>query len=368
MQADTRSVSITVHLNHLRHNLAEARRLSVVNGNSSKLLATVKADAYGHGAIAVAKALTSSVDTRENADGFAVVTLAEAMEIRDAGITSPILLLQGPQRVEDFELISAADVWPVIHDLEQLEWIETHPKRSTLSAWLKVDTGMGRLGVSPAQAIEILQSENGINWVGVMSHFASADETSNNFTLSQIDAFNRVQAVAGDLQFSLANSAAVLAWPQSIRDWARPGIMLYGSNPLEKSLPEGITLKPVMTVTAPLISVKHLAAGCGIGYGQSWHCPEDMPVGFVGIGYADGVPRVLDANASVKIDGVSCSVIGRVSMDSIAVDLRNVANPRRMMSAELWGNNAAINSLAASAGTISYELMTSIRGRRSYQA
>jgi len=109
MQADIRSVSITVHLNHLRHNLAEARRLSVVNGNSSKLLATVKADAYGHGAIAVAKALTSSVDTRENADGFAVVTLAEAMEIRDAGITSPILLLQGPQRVEDFELISAAD-------------------------------------------------------------------------------------------------------------------------------------------------------------------------------------------------------------------------------------------------------------------
>ncbi len=361
-QTDPRSVTITIHLNHLRHNLAVARRLS----GASKLFATVKADAYGHGAVAVAEALSSSLDTRENADGFAVVTLGEALELRHAGITVPILVLQGPRTISEFEAIAAAKLWPVIHDLEQLEWFETYPRRSMIPAWLKVDTGMGRLGLAPSQAVEVLQSETGIKWIGVMSHFASADETKNDFTLKQIESYNDVQAVAGDLDHSLANSAAILAWPKSIRDWARPGIMLYGSNPLDAQLPDGVELKPAMTVTAPLVSVKHYAAGSGIGYAQTWRCPEDMAVGYVGAGYRDGVPRVLDQSASVVIEGVRCPVIGRVSMDSMAVDLRALAHPRRMMRVELWGNNAAINSLAASAGTISYELLTRIRGERHY--
>jgi len=361
-QTDTRSVAIVVHQNHLRHNLAVARRLS----GSSKLFATVKADAYGHGAVAVAEALSSSSDTRENADGFAVVTLGEALELREAGINAPILLLQGPQTLSECDAIADARLWPVIHDLEQLEWFETHPRRSTISAWLKVDTGMGRLGLAPSQAVEVLQSDTGIRWMGVMSHFASADETSNDFTLKQIDSYSAVQAVAADLAHSLANSAAILAWPQSIRDWARPGIMLYGSNPLDAQLPEGVELKPAMTVTAPVVSVKHHAAGSGIGYAQSWFCPEDMAVGYVGAGYGDGVPRVLDKSANVIVDGVRCPIIGRVSMDSFAIDLRALAHPRRMMKAELWGNNAAINSFAAAADTISYELLTGIRGERRY--
>lgn len=359
---DLRSVTITVHQDHLRHNLSVARRLS----GSSKVFATIKADAYGHGAVAVAETLTTSSDTRENADGFAVVTLGEAMELRDAGISAPILLLQGPQHRSDCDLIAAADLWPVIHDLEQLEWFETHPQRSTSSAWLKVDTGMGRLGLAQSQAVELLQSDTGISWMGVMSHFACADETRNDFTLKQIESFDAVQAVAGDLEHSLANSAAILAWPQSIRNWARPGIMLYGSNPLDTQLPDGVELKPAMTVTAPLVSVKHYAAGSGIGYAQAWRCPEDMAVGYVGAGYRDGIPRVLDSDASVIIEGVRCPIVGRVSMDSFAVDLRGLAAPRRLMDAELWGNNAAINSLAASAGTISYELLTRIRGERHY--
>ena len=361
-QTDPRSVAIVVYPNHLRHNLAVARRLS----GSSKLFATVKADAYGHGAVAVAEALSSSSDTRENADGFAVVTLGEAMELREAGISAPLLLLQGPQTISECDAIADARLWPVIHDLEQLEWFETHPRRSTTSAWLKVDTGMGRLGLAPSQAVEVLQSGTGIRWMGVMSHFASADETRNDFTLKQIDSYSAVQAVAADLSHSLANSAAILAWPQSIRDWARPGIMLYGSNPLDVQLPEGVELKPAMTVTAPVVSVKHHAAGSGIGYAQTWHCPEDMAVGYVGAGYRDGVPRVFDKSASVIVDGVRCPIIGRVSMDSFAIDLRALAHPRRMMTAELWGNNAAINSFAAAADTISYELLTGIRGERRY--
>ena len=152
-QTDPRSVAIVVHKNHLRHNLAVARRLS----GSSKLFATVKADAYGHGAVAVAEALSNSSDTRENADGFAVATLGEAVELRDAGIGAPILLLQGPQTFGECDAIAEARLWPVIHDLEQLEWFETHPRRSTVPAWLKVDSGMGRLGLAPAQAVEVLQ-------------------------------------------------------------------------------------------------------------------------------------------------------------------------------------------------------------------
>jgi len=375
-ERNLRSVRIHIDLAAIRANMATARACS----GGSRQFATIKADAYGHGAIAVAHALSPSAATQDQgenasspqqinngyADGFAVVTVDEALELRHSGIRQPILVLQGPQSKDACAEMKRRELWPVIHDMQQYAWYRQCPERHHLNAWLKVDTGMGRLGVQPSEAEELLSRDEGIQWHGMLSHFACSDEVDNPFTSAQIETFGKI-APDRVMQRSLANSSAVLAWPAARSDWARPGIMLYGCNPLDRALPEGVTLAPAMTVTAPLISVKRLAAGSGIGYAQSYHCPEDMPVGYVALGYRDGIPRVLDDSASLTIAGCRCPVIGRVSMDSLAVDLRSVPSAKPGDSVEFWGKSASIDSLARAAGTINYELLTSIRGKREYQ-
>ena len=364
---DVRSVDIHIDLSAIRTNLAMARRCS----NGSKLFATIKADAYGHGAVPVARALsTMATDSQlsarqELADGFAVVTVDEALELRQADIHLPILVLQGPQHADAVATMKHHDLWPVIHDLQQYDWYRRSVERGSLNAWLKVDTGMGRLGVRPCEAEKILASKDGVRWHGLLTHFACADEKENRFTVQQIDTFNRVRHKQA-LQRSMANSSGVLAWPDARCDWARPGIMLYGCNPLDRALPQGVMLRPAMSVTAPLISVKTMSGGSGIGYAQSYQCPEDMPVGYVALGYRDGIPRVLDRHATVNVNGQACPVIGRVSMDSMAVDLRPIPTAAPGDQAEIWGQKASIDALASAAGTINYELLTSIRGTRHY--
>jgi alanine racemase len=224
-----------------------------------------------------------------------------------------------------------------------------------LNAWLKVDTGMGRLGVSIEDANRVLHADHGVNWIGLMTHFACADEPDNPYTKQQLSKFNQVNIREGMFK-SLANSAATLAWPNPHKDWVRPGVMLYGCNPLDRKLPEGVTLVPAMTVEAPLISIKTLPAGAGVGFAQSWHCPESMPVAYVALGFRDGLPRVLDNKAVVSINGQLCPIIGRVSMDSIAIDLRGVSDIKPGTRAQIWGETADIEQLAISAGTINYEL------------
>jgi len=369
-----RSVSITIDLSAIRNNVATARRLS----SGAKLFATVKADAYGHGAIPVAHALSaSSANQKETtettsiaqsdyfADGFAVVTIDEALELRRSGITESLLILQGPQSADAYAEMHHNKLWPVIHDMTQYESLLKFRERHSLPAWLKVDSGMGRLGVSVEEANGILRADNDIDWIGLMTHFACADETNNDFTLKQYERFKQVIIKRG-MKKSLANSAAVLSWPQVHEDWVRPGIMLYGCNPLDIQLPEGIRLQHAMTVEAPLISTKTLAAGSGIGYAQRWHCPEDMPVGLVGLGYRDGVPRVLNDTASVAINGTRCRIIGRVSMDSFAVDLRPVGLVETGSRVQIWGEASPVDVLASAADTVNYELLTSIRGCRHY--
>lgn len=372
---DRRSVTITVNLGALRENLATARVLS----QGSRQFAVIKADAYGHGAVAVAHALSPSAARRQYgepavassepedrvADGFAVVTLDEALELRQSGIRQPVLVLQGPQTPDAASQMLRHELWPVIHDEHQHAWFRKHTGRDKLRAWLKVDTGMGRLGFTPAQANQILATREGIVWSGLMTHFACADETSNVFTEQQLDAFRSVHSEIA-LERSLANSAAILAWPATRADWARPGIMLYGCNPLDRPVSETVVLAPVMTVQAPMISVKRMQQGAGIGYAQTWKCPADMPVGYAGMGYRDGVPRALDNTAQVAVRGVLCPVIGRVSMDSIAIDLRQVPEAQVGESVELFGETAPVDKLAEAAGTISYELLTSVRGKRIY--
>ncbi|MBX2879867.1 MAG: alanine racemase [Granulosicoccus sp.] len=378
-KAGCRSVSITIDLSAISANLATARRLS----GGTKLFATVKADAYGHGAVQVATALSAAesmhsisqgssqpidhcaVSKDGYADGFAVVTIDEAIELRQAGIAQPILVLQGPQARDDCDELVHYKLWPVIHDRHQLSWFNQNKNVSKLDSWLKVDSGMGRLGVLPAEAELILAKTSQIRWRGLLTHFACADETENPYTEKQIDTFFGIHTTR-KLERSLANSAAVLAWPRAHADWSRPGIMLYGHNPLDRPLPDGVKLHPAMSVRAPLISVKHLPAGSGIGYGQSWHCPEDMPIGYVALGYRDGLPRVLAEGATVTIGGVVCPIVGRVSMDSVAVDLRQCPSVEPGAMAEFWGSDTPIDTLAKAAGTINYELLTAIRGQMEY--
>lgn len=348
-----RSVSVSVNLEAIRHNLEVARRLS-----GGRLFAVVKADAYGHGAVPVARAL-------DQADGFAVVALDEAMALREAGIRQPILLLQGPQQSVDCRVLARHAIWPVLHDEQQIAWYRRQADSVAIPAWLKVDTGMGRLGVTPQRARDLLAVTDGIRWMGLISHLACADQPGNPHTREQIRVFDELPK--GPWVRSLANSAAVLAWPSTRYDWARPGLMLYGCNPLEVALPAGVGLQPAMQVVAPLISVKQKQAGETVGYACRWRCPEAMPVGLVAIGYGDGLPRVLDETACVRLAGHECRIIGRVSMDSIAVDLRGAGDVAPGASVTIWGDGLPAERLARAAGTISYELLTGIRGRREYR-
>lgn len=341
-------------LTALRHNLDVARTLS----KDQKLFAVVKADAYGHGAVPVAKALV-------DADGFAVVTVQEALELRQAGIDKPVLVLQGPQSAGEIGEFTEHELWPVIHCEQQLCWIDASPADKPLSAWLKIDSGMGRLGFLPHTLDKVHGKHRNVNWVGVMTHFSSADELDNTATQKQIDCFLKA-CDQFSLPKSLANSAGLLAWPDSAAEWARPGIMLYGCDPVAGGCTNGASLRPAMRVSAPLISRKTYPAGAAIGYAGKFVCPEQMDVGYVAIGYGDGLPRVLDPSASVLIGAHRCCILGRVSMDSIAVDLRGTDGVDVGSEVVLWGPEHPVEHMAKAAGTISYEILTGIKGTRHY--
>ena len=349
-----RSVQITVHLDAIAHNYQWLQSKS-----GSKTFAIVKADAYGHGAEGVASYLSSF------ADGFAVVTVGEGVGLRDAGVTQPILILQGPQDDTDIDAIYQNGLWPALHDEAQIAQVLVHRNALDIEPWLKVDTGMGRLGVTLNSA-EIHLHQNQLRWRGVLSHLASADETDNSFTQDQSDRLRELLS-AFKLESSLANSAGVLVWPDTARQWSRVGIGLYGRHPVESITAEECGLKPAMTVQAPIVAIKTIKAGQTIGYAQTYRCSEDVPVAYAAIGYADGLPRVLDSSADVQIQGVRCPIIGRVSMDSIAIDCRNLPNPPALGElVTLWGAGQPVERLAKAAGTISYELLTNVRGRRIY--
>ncbi len=360
MSLRARSVELSISRSALRHNFAQAKALAA----GQKVMAVVKANAYGHGAVEVAATLNE-------ADGFAVVCLAEAQVLRDAGVKQPVLILQGPQSLGECKEMQRLDLWPVIHDTAQLTWYANSPFAQTLSAWLKVDTGMGRLGFNVSQASEILAQSDGINWFGVLSHLACADAPPNKHINEQVQHF--AQVVRGrSLHSSLANSAAVIASPQTKSEWVRPGIMLYGNNPIASEVGGeamsigSVNLKPVMRATAPLLSRKSMPSGASIGYSQLYSVPEPMDIGLLAVGYGDGLPRVLDESASVQLHGVKCPIVGRVSMDSIAIDLRECPQAVTGDRAILWGPEHDVGILASAAGTIAYELFTSIRGHLKY--
>lgn len=336
----------------LRHNYRLAREVS-----GAKTLAVVKADAYGHGAVRCAEAL------EDEANGFAVACIEEALQLRAAGIRKPILLLEGFFEADELELIQAHDFWTVVHANWQLDAIERASLRKPLTVWLKLDSGMHRVGLHPAEyrdAYQRLKASGKVEKIVLMSHFARADELDCASSAEQVAVFEQARAGFGD-EVSLRNSPALLGWPQVPSDWVRPGIMLYGATPFEQAHPLADRLKPVMTLESKVISVRELPAGQPVGYGARFVTERPTRVGVVAMGYADGYPRHAPTGTPVVIDGQPSRLIGRVSMDMLTVDLTDLPQAGLGSRVELWGKQVLASDVAAQAATIPYQIFCNLR-------
>ncbi|PKO54004.1 MAG: alanine racemase [Betaproteobacteria bacterium HGW-Betaproteobacteria-20] len=353
-----------IRLDAFRHNYQLARQT-----HGGRALAVIKANAYGHGAVQCAQAVSN------DADGFAVACLEEALQLRQAGIKNSILLLEGFFEAVELPDIVVNDLWIVVHAIWQVEILLAAKLVKPLQVWLKLDSGMHRVGLSPAeyaQAFMQLSGHANVEKIVLMSHFANADNLSSAHTLQQIAVFQ--QAITGiehsggvtdtnHTEYSLANSAAILGWPQTKADWSRPGIMLYGANPLRSS---DINLRPVMQLTSQIISIRNIKKGESIGYGSLFTAQRDSVVGVVACGYADGYPRSAGNGTPAAVDGKRTQLIGRVSMDMLFVDLTDItqakmASPKIGSIVELWGDQVPANDVATAAGTIAYELFCNVK-------
>ena len=346
-----------IRLDAFRHNYRLAKKL-----HGGRALAVIKANAYGHGAVQCAHAIA------DEADGFAVAAIEEALTLRAAGITAPILLLEGFFESAELPEIEANNLWIVVHHLWQVEALMAARLHSPLTVWLKMDSGMHRVGLAPEvyrQAYERLKQHPNVAHIVLMSHFACADEPGSNYTVRQIQAFHT--AIAGiSAPVSLTNSAGVLGWPGAYADWARPGIMLYGANPFAGQagsfgMPVDERLRPVMQLESALISVRTLTAGEALGYGGIFVAEQPTRVGVVACGYADGYPRVAPMGTAVAVDGKLTRVIGRVSMDMLTVDLTDLPAANLGSRVELWGDQVPVSEIAERAGTIAYELLCNVK-------
>ena len=341
-----------IDLQALRHNYRLARALG-----GGKALAVVKADAYGHGAVACARAL------EEEADGFGVACIEEALELRAAGIAKPILLLEGFFEADELPLIVAHDLWCVVQAQWQIEAIEQASLAAPLTVWLKLDSGMHRLGLSPQEyraAWQRLQSLPQVRGLVAISHFARADELDCERTTGQAQLF--AQTVEGlSQQTSLSNSPALLGWEQVRADWARPGLMLYGATPFGAAQVNADQLRPVMTVESKVIGVRELGAGEPVGYGARFVTSRPTRVGVVAMGYADGYPQFAPNGTPVMIDGKAGQLIGRVSMDMLTVDLTDHQQAGLGSRVELWGDHVPVSLLATHSDSSAYRLLCGLK-------
>lgn len=349
-----------IDLDAFVHNYRHARRLG-----GGRALAGIKADAYGHGAVPCARALDGE------ADGFGVAAIEEALELREAGIRAPILLLEGFFEAAELALIEQHDLWTVVASPWQVEALERHRPAKPLDAWVKLDSGMHRLGLSPAEfadAWQRLRTLEGIGGMVAMTHFARADELGEARTDEQLDAFD--QALAGlptGAPASVANSAGLLAWPRARLEWVRPGLMLYGTHMLDAPCAETDALRPVMRLESAVIAVRELAAGEPIGYGGGFVTERPTRVGVVAMGYADGYVQYAPAGTPVLVDGSRSRLIGRVSMDMLTVDLTGLPQAGVGTKVELWGPGLPVAEVAAAAGSSPYRLLSGLkRVRREY--
>ena len=347
-----RPIRVRIDSAALRHNLAAARR----RAPRSRICAVVKANAYGHGLARAARALAA-------AEGLALIELEAALELRRSGERRPIMLLQGFFSPDELEPIATHGLTTVVHHLEQLAMLEKArlPKRIAVVA--KLNSGMNRLGV-PAEdvrgVLERLRDCPNAGVTALMTHFADAD--GKRGVRGQLERFEAATA-AVDLPKSLANSAALLRYPETHKDWVRPGIMLYGCSPFPDESAAALGLKPAMTLESELIAVRSLSAGDGVGYGGTFAASGPMRVGVVACGYADGYPRHAPTGTPILVRGKRTRTLGRVAMDVLFADLTGIPEAAVGSAVTLWGEGLSADEVAASAGTVSYELLCAISQR-----
>jgi len=345
-----RPIRATISSAALKHNLEIARR----HAGGSKIWAVIKANGYGHGLMRVAKAL-------EAADGFALLDFVDALRLRAAGIDKPILMLEGYFSPQDLPVLEKYALTPVIHTVEQIEMLKTTDLGGQIDAYLKVNSGMNRLGFSPDNVLlgwNSLQENPQIRAVTLMTHFADADGPSG--VRAQLDWFNKITH-SMNAPRCLANSAALLRFSQETRAaWVRPGIMLYGCSPFPQESAQALGLKPAMTLTSELIGLQQLQAGERVGYGFSYETVGEMTVGVIACGYADGYPRHAPAGTPVLVAGQRARIVGRVSMDMICADVTDIEQARVGAPVTLWGEGLSADEVAAHAGTLSYELLCAL--------
>lgn len=344
-----------IDLSAIQHNFRQVKRLAP----HSQVISMIKSDAYGHGMVDVARCLSDS-------DAFGVSVIEEALALREAGITQRIILMTGVLTLEEMQLCVANQIEIVVHQREHLELLRALDGEQVIAVWPKVDVAMHRLGFEPEDFAEVYEALTRIPAVKqpivLMSHLPNADKIGDNSTHQHIEAFDRVVS-AIQAPSSIAKSAGLLAWPQSLHDWVRPGIMLYGISPLPGQTGAQLQLKPAMSLHAKVVAVRHLRAGDPVSYGGIWRCPEDMTVAIVGIGYSDGYPRHAKNGTTVLVEGHRCQIVGRVCMDMLTVDCRNYPAVKLGDHVTLWGDGLPIEWVAEAADTIAYELICRVSNR-----
>ncbi len=346
-----RPIKAIISIDAMAHNLRVAREYA----GSAKLMAVVKANAYGHGLSRAIRALSA-------ADGFAVLTVEEAANLRQMGMQHPILLLEGVYSADELHTCGELDLWPMIHCAQQLDWLQ-QPRARPLNIFLKLDSGMHRLGFALDELDAVLDRLNatpGIASITLMTHFAQADEAAG--IAQPLQAFQS-RIVDTNLSWSTANSATLLRYPSARGDWVRPGIMLYGASPFADISAAELGLKPAMSLTSEIIGVQTLQQGDGVGYGFLYRAQQPMRIGIVACGYADGYPRHAPTGTPILVNGQRTQTLGRVSMDMLSVDLSEIPSAHIGSAVLLWGEGLPVEDVAKAAGTISYELLCALAPR-----
>lgn len=343
----SRPLKALIHTSALVNNLLVARQAAP----TAKIISVIKANGYGHGMLRVARAL-------EDSDAFAVLTIDEAVRLREAGIAQPILLLEGVFEPDELRIVAEHRLSMVVHSSEQIAMLKLAWSPVRIDVFLKLNTGMNRLGFAPEafpQALADLRACSLVGNLTLMTHFASADEAEG--VREQFGRFNEVTQVI-DAPHCLANSAAILRYPETHGAWVRPGIMLYGASPFADQRAADLGLEPAMSLVSEIISVQNVKTDQQVGYGGTYTAERDMRIGIVACGYADGYPRHAGTGTPILVDQQRTRTLGRVSMDMLAVDLSGIDTAGVGSPVTLWGERMPVEEVARAAGTISYELLT----------
>jgi alanine racemase len=350
-----RAACAMIHLNALRENLRRVRELAP----GARVMAVVKADGYGHGLERVARAL-------EGADAFGVAGIADGQRLRAAGVSQRIVVLSGHDEPGDLAEMRRLHLDTVVHNDAQVDALAADRAGRPLRVWLKLDTGMHRLGFAPERTREVFARLRALpsvdEGITLMTHFANSDVFDDALTTQQIERFER--SVSGlDGECSLSNSAAILGWPEAHGQWVRAGGTLYGISVVAGKIGADFGFRPAMTLSTKLIAINRVRKGERVGYAVTWEAPEDMNVGVAAIGYGDGYPRHAESGTPVLVKGVRANVIGRVSMDLITLDLRGAPDAKIGDTVVLWGRGLPVETIAAHAGTIGYDLTCGVTRR-----